>query len=187
LTPLDACNAKNYCPEGNWAIIDPIPSQNGAFRPILELSQYRTPTKGLYCTGSGWHPGAGGMYGAGPNGLAAGAYLSRAGLKVLILEKRYESGGGLATEEVTFPYFFHSTHSVYHMMVDFAPPYHDFEMAENYDVRYVWPDLQFVLPLSDGRAVCLYKDEARTCESFAQFSKKVQRPIAASNVSLTSI
>lgn len=112
------------------------------------------------------------IIGAGPNGLATGAYLSRAGLKVLILERRYEAGGGLATEEVTYPYFFHNTHSVYHMMVDFAPPYRDFEMADNYDVRYVWPDLQFVLPLSDGRAVCLYKDEARTCQSFAQFSKK---------------
>jgi phytoene dehydrogenase-like protein len=112
------------------------------------------------------------IIGAGPNGLATGAYLSRAGLKVLILEKRYEAGGGLATEEVTFPGFFHNTHSAYHMMVDFAPPYSDFEMAEKYNVRYVWPDLQFVLPLSDGRAVCLYKDEARTCESFAEFSKK---------------
>jgi phytoene dehydrogenase-like protein len=112
------------------------------------------------------------IIGAGPNGLATGAYLSRAGLKVLMLEKRYEAGGGLATEEVTFPGFFHNTHSAYHMMVDFAPPYSDFEMAEKYNVRYVWPDLQFVLPLSDGRAVCLYKDEARTRESFAQFSEK---------------
>ncbi|MFZ3255021.1 MAG: FAD-dependent oxidoreductase, partial [Syntrophales bacterium] len=34
------------------------------------------------------------IIGAGPNGLEAGAYLSRAGSKVLVLEKRYESGGG---------------------------------------------------------------------------------------------
>jgi phytoene dehydrogenase-like protein len=67
ITPLDACNAKNYLPEGNWAVIDPLPSQNGSFRPILELAQYRTPIKGLYCTGSAWHPGAGGMFGAGYN------------------------------------------------------------------------------------------------------------------------
>ena len=43
------------------------------------------------------------IIGSGPNGLCAGAYLARAGLKVLILEKRCEAGGGLATEEVTIP------------------------------------------------------------------------------------
>ncbi|NIR14955.1 MAG: NAD(P)-binding protein, partial [Desulfobacterales bacterium] len=41
------------------------------------------------------------VLGAGPNGLEAGAYLSKAGLKVCVLERRFESGGGLATEEVT--------------------------------------------------------------------------------------
>ena len=41
------------------------------------------------------------ILGGGPNGLTAGAYLARAGQKVLILEKRHEMGGGLATEEVT--------------------------------------------------------------------------------------
>ena len=59
LTPFDACNAKNFGPQGNWAIIDPIPSQSGAFKPIPELAQYRTPIKGLYATGSAWHPGIG--------------------------------------------------------------------------------------------------------------------------------
>ncbi|MDP2728373.1 MAG: FAD-dependent oxidoreductase, partial [Dehalococcoidia bacterium] len=41
------------------------------------------------------------VIGAGPNGLTAGAYLAKAGLKVLMLEKRLEVGGGLATEEIT--------------------------------------------------------------------------------------
>ena len=63
------------------------------------------------------------IIGAGPNGLEAGAYLSKAGLKVLVLERRYECGGGLWTEESTLPGFLHSTHAVYMMMVDFAPVY----------------------------------------------------------------
>ena len=42
------------------------------------------------------------IIGAGPNGLLAASYLSKAGLKVLALERRYELGGGLATEEITY-------------------------------------------------------------------------------------
>ena len=39
--------------------------------------------------------------GAGPNGLTAFAYLSKAGQRALLLEKRFEAGGKPATEEVT--------------------------------------------------------------------------------------
>ena len=53
------------------------------------------------------------IIGAGPNGISAGAYLSKAGLKVLLLERLLESGGGLACEECTLPRFIHNTHSVY--------------------------------------------------------------------------
>ncbi len=39
--------------------------------------------------------------GAGPNGLTTFAYLSKAGQRVLLLEKRFEAAGKPATEEVT--------------------------------------------------------------------------------------
>ncbi|PJB51328.1 MAG: hypothetical protein CO103_00280, partial [Chloroflexi bacterium CG_4_9_14_3_um_filter_45_9] len=38
------------------------------------------------------------IIGAGANGLEAGAYLAKAGVKVVVLEKRFEMGGGLLTE-----------------------------------------------------------------------------------------
>jgi phytoene dehydrogenase-like protein len=38
------------------------------------------------------------LIGSGPNGLAIGGYLSRAGQRIPLLEKRLEAGGGLATE-----------------------------------------------------------------------------------------
>ncbi len=112
------------------------------------------------------------IIGSGPNGLAAGAYLSKAGAKVLVLERRYECGGGLWTEESTLPDFFHSTHAVYMMMVEYAPVYNDFRLKEDYQVRHIHPDLQFAMPLLDGRCLCIYKDVERTCKSFAQFSPK---------------
>jgi len=111
------------------------------------------------------------IIGAGPNGLEAGAYLARAGLRVLVLERRYEMGGGLATEEVTFPGFLHNTHAVYMMMADYAPVYRDFELEERYSVRHLRPEPVFCLPLSDGRAVCIYPDLERTCRSFERFSR----------------
>ncbi len=112
------------------------------------------------------------VIGSGPNGLAIGAYLSRAGQKVLMLEKRYEAGGGLATEQITLPEYFHNTHAIFHMMVDYAPIYDDFKLEEVYGVRHIHPELQWAMPLPDGKCVCVYTDVERTCKSISQFSQR---------------
>ena len=112
------------------------------------------------------------IIGAGPNGLAIGAYLSKAGEKVLLVEKRLEEGGGLMTEQITAPEFYHNTHALYMMMVDYAPVYADFQLEERYDVHHVFPDLQVSLLLQDGRSLCMYRDVEKTCASIAQFSKQ---------------
>ena len=49
-----ARHLKNMAPSGNFNIIDIIPSQSGANRPIPELARHRTPIENLYATGSGW-------------------------------------------------------------------------------------------------------------------------------------
>lgn len=112
------------------------------------------------------------IIGAGPNGLTTACYLSKAGLKVLLLEKRYEVGGGLATEEITLPDFFHNTHAIYHLMVDYAPPIKDFEVESRYGLEFVHPELEWAMPLSDGKSLCIYRDLDKTCDSIAQFSQK---------------
>jgi phytoene dehydrogenase-like protein len=111
------------------------------------------------------------IIGGGPNGLCVAAYLSKAGQKVLVLERHLEVGGGLATEEVTLGGFYHNTHCVYHMMVDYAPPYKDLEL-EKYRCKYLYPDPQVVMPFSDGTCLCLYSDVDRSCESIARFSPR---------------
>jgi phytoene dehydrogenase-like protein len=112
------------------------------------------------------------IIGGGPNGLTAGAYLARAGAKVTVMDCNQELGGGLATELATFPGFLINTHSIYHMMVDFAPPYRDFDLENKYAVKYVWPELQFAMLFADGSSLCLYQDTDKTCQSIAAFSKQ---------------
>jgi phytoene dehydrogenase-like protein len=112
------------------------------------------------------------IIGSGPNALAIGAYLSRAGQKVLLLEKRFEAGGGLATEQVTLPDYYHNTHAVYMMMVDYAPVYADFGFEEKFCVKHIQPELQVAMPLLDGRCLRMYRDIERSCASIAEFSKK---------------
>ena len=58
-TPYDCLRMKNMAPNGCWSIIDPVPHQVESFRPIPELSSYRTPIKNLYATGSAFGVGAG--------------------------------------------------------------------------------------------------------------------------------
>ena len=114
------------------------------------------------------------ILGAGPNGLTVAAYLAKAGLKILLLEKRFEAGGGLATEQVTLPGFLHNTHAVYMPMVDYAPPLRDFDdyLTKDYDLKFAFPSLVMAMPFADGSSLRLYQDVEKTCESIAQFSKK---------------
>jgi len=111
------------------------------------------------------------IIGGGPNGLTVAAYLSKAGQKVAVLERYFEVGGGLATEEVTLGGFYHNTHAIYHMMVDYAPVYHDLEL-EKYRCKYVFPELQVAMPFADGKCLCLYSDVDRSCNSIARFSAR---------------
>ncbi|MFC2009394.1 phytoene desaturase family protein [Chloroflexota bacterium] len=112
------------------------------------------------------------VIGGGPNGLATAAYLAKAGQKVLVIEKTYEMGGGLATEQPAMGGFYFNTHSIYHLMTDYAPPYTDFAPEFERRVKYVFPQPAVAAPFPDGRWLCLYKDLDKACESIAQFSKK---------------
>lgn len=108
------------------------------------------------------------VVGAGPNGLTVGAYLAKAGAKVLLLERRHETGGGLMTEE--FSGFRFNLHATYMMMMDVMPPYHDLDL-ESYGCRYVKPEAAVTL-LTGGRALTLYSDPERSARSIEPFSSK---------------
>ena len=74
---------------------------------------------------------------AGHNSLVLQAYLCKAGLKVLCLERRDTPGGGLTTlEDPRHPGFLHNTHSFYHRALTRMPWYGDLELERQ--VRDIW-------------------------------------------------
>ena len=117
------------------------------------------------------------VIGAGPNGLLTAAYLAKAGLKILLLERRFEMGGGLCSEHITIPTFIHNTHAIYMPMVDYAPFFQDFkhEMEEVYDLQFIYPDPVMAQSFADGRTLCIYQDAERTAQSIARFSERDAR------------
>jgi len=68
------------------------------------------------------------IIGGGHNGLLTGAYLAKAGVKVLIIERRWETGGAVMTDEQSGCRL--NTHACYMMMMDKAPVYEDLQLAE---------------------------------------------------------
>ncbi len=88
------------------------------------------------------------VIGAGPNGLIAAAYLTAAGFEVTVVERRYEIGGGLATEEILFPHHYANTHASYHFMVDYLPPISDFHL-EGEGLRFHKPHGQMGAVVGD--------------------------------------
>jgi phytoene dehydrogenase-like protein len=111
------------------------------------------------------------VIGAGPNGLITAAYLAKAGLKVALVERRYEIGGGLATEEILFPGYYSNIHAVYHMMVDFMPALRDFDLREH-GLVWIKPNLQTSMVFEDGKSLLLTRMLEDTVDSIHKFSTK---------------
>jgi phytoene dehydrogenase-like protein len=108
------------------------------------------------------------IVGAGHNGLVAATYLARAGLDVLVLERRHIVGGACATEEI-FPRFRVSTCSyMVHGLQDKIV--RDLNLVRNgYHVLQYDP-IGF-RPYPDGRYLLRWRDLERSCAEIARFSQ----------------
>jgi len=112
------------------------------------------------------------IIGAGHNSLVLQAYLGKAGLKVLCIERRDVAGGGLTTvEDPKHPGFLHNTHSFYHRALNHMPWYRDLEL-ERHGAVYLEPDFNVALLLSNGESLEWWTQFEKTAASFARFSKK---------------
>ncbi len=112
------------------------------------------------------------ILGAGHNSLVLQAYLGKAGLHVLCLERKDVAGGGLATiEDPRFPGFRHNVHSFFHRAIRQAPWYADLEL-ERHGASYIEPELNVALILRNGEALEWWCDFDKTVASFETFSRR---------------
>src|SRR6201996_5114815 len=110
------------------------------------------------------------IIGAGHHGLVLGSYLAKAGLDILLLDRRLTYGGGLNTTEATLPGFYHNLHSINHFQISEAPWFRDLGLAER--VTYITPRYEFGQAHRDGTALVLGRDLDETVANIARFSKK---------------
>lgn len=118
------------------------------------------------------------IVGAGPNGLAAGVVMARAGLSVEVFEAGKTVGGGSRTMELLEPDHLHDICSAVHPMALASPFFREFGLSER--VPFVVPDLSYANPLDDGRAGLAYRDLGRTAVSLGkdgQAWRRLMRPL----------
>src|SRR5882757_9264554 len=77
------------------------------------------------------------IIGAGHHGLVLGSYLAKAGLDILLVDRRLAYGGGLNTTEATAPGFYHNLHSINHFHISETPWFRDLGLASR--VTYITP------------------------------------------------
>jgi phytoene dehydrogenase-like protein len=108
------------------------------------------------------------VIGAGLNGLTTAAYLGKAGLKVLVLERRDLIGGSAVTEELIPGYQFDSLVSG----VTYLPPkmMSDLGLARH-GLEILWSDATVCAPHPDG-GLTLWRDAAKSAEAIRRLSAR---------------
>ena len=109
------------------------------------------------------------IIGGGHNGLACAGYLAKAGLDVLVLEKRDLVGGAAATEEPWPGYRVSSASYVVSLM----PPQvvRELDLKRfGYEVSIITPD--YFVPFPDGTSLTLWGDVERDAANIARFNER---------------
>src|SRR5512144_1778903 len=109
------------------------------------------------------------LIGAGHNGLVCATYLAKAGLKVLVLERRSVVGGAAVTEE--FHPGFRNSVASYTVSLLQPKVVREMKLADH-GYRVVERPISNFLPQEDGRYLKLGGGLVRTQAEFRKFSER---------------
>src|SRR6058998_1013282 len=101
------------------------------------------------------------VVGSGPNGLAAGVTLARAGHSVLVLEANSTIGGGTRSAELTLPGFVHDVCSAVHPLAVASPFLRTLPLGRH-GLEWFQPPAALAHPFADGSAVVLERSVEAT-------------------------
>jgi phytoene desaturase len=111
------------------------------------------------------------VVGGGHNGLTCACYLQKAGLKVLVLERRPIVGGAVCTETMFGGYRMDIGSSA-HIMIHLTPVVRELELAK-FGLEYIDMDPFAFYPLPDGSgAIEFWRDIDKTCASIEKISPR---------------
>lgn len=111
------------------------------------------------------------VIGGGHNGLTCGAYLARAGMSVLVVERR-EILGGCATSEhmiPELPEWTFNTGATELLGFTEQPVYRDFRL-DQHGLELMDLDPCFFMPFPDGSRLFIWRSPERTAEEIARIS-----------------
>jgi phytoene dehydrogenase-like protein len=111
------------------------------------------------------------IVGAGPNGLAAGVTLAKAGVQVTVLEAADEIGGGTRSSEAIIPGLLHDHCSAIHPMAVGSPFLAGLGL-DRYGLSWRRPEIDCVHPLDGGGAGVLYRSVDATADGLGTDGRK---------------
>jgi phytoene dehydrogenase-like protein len=121
------------------------------------------------------------VIGSGPNGLAAGITMARAGRSVLVIEANESVGGGCRSKELTLPGFTHDICSAIHPL-GLGSPFFRTLPLETFGLKWIHPPAPLAHPLDDGTAVMLdrsIEETSKNLGSDAAAYRELMEPLAA--------
>ncbi len=113
------------------------------------------------------------VVGGGHNGLTCGAYLSKAGEDVLVLERRDVLGGCGTSEPIIpeFPGFTFNPGAFDLLGIREQPFFQDLELEKN-GLELLTVEPMFLMPFPDGHRIFFWRDLHRTAEEIAAISPR---------------
>jgi phytoene dehydrogenase-like protein len=107
------------------------------------------------------------VVGAGPNGLAAAAWLAKEGVGVTLIEAAPTVGGGTRSSELTVPGLIHDDCSATHPFSPRSPALADLDLSRH-GLEWAWPEVDLSHPFDDGTAVAMYRSIEQTAAGLGE-------------------